>query len=834
MLRAAMSFSAANAAPPRLRAYQWGLGIVSAATMLLQISWTRALSVALWYHFAFLVISTAMLGFGVSGVLLTLGRRRWAALPLDHTLSVLAAAQAAAALLGFLVANHIPFAPFALLSDPHQLLYGPLYVLALAAPFVCSGLIAALLLGRHPAQAGGIYLFDLVGAGLGALLLVAVMPAGVSTAIAASAALACVAALIFATRRTRAPAAVLLVLALGLTWVAEQALPLRISPTKRLGARPIAEALAGPQRLYTGWNTFSRVDVIALRHSRMIAIDAGTAFTRLPRVNGPLATLGPVEDAHALALRPRQTRSALIIGSGGGVEVLAALRNGVQRVVAVEVNPLINDLVSGPMARYLGHAFADPRVELYTDEARSFIARHAERYDAIIAAHTISNAATAAGALSLAESYLLTVEALASCLDHLSPQGLLWITRPEPQLPRLAATVRAALDARGVTEPWRHVAIYAAPTADRSPSFFGGLYVGVRPLPEAWLADARQRLAAHALRALYLPGDAAGPAIYRAVLHSNASGLQALYRSSRRALAPTSDDRPFFNQHGRWGALRWADVAGAFRQEQRERMALEDQPVAEVVLLAVLMQSLLLALLLIVAPLALGRRAGAVLDRGSLPLLLYFSALGLGFMLAEVALIQRLTLFIGQPVHAFATVIGALLLSSGLGSGLSQRWAPTAATLRPRLLALLGLIIVALLSVSGAISLLLRHALAWSLGARLVTVGALLSPLGLLLGAAFPLALRHTGAKRPGLIPWAWGLNAVTSVVGAVLAVIAATIIGFKGVLALAAAVYGGAACAWLWECRRSGPGGACAEPATQPAGASRPAASLPHADSMP
>lgn len=804
MLGAAMASSNLPAAPPRLRAYQWGLGIVSAATMLLQISWTRALSVALWYHFAFLVISTAMLGFGVSGVLLTVGRRRWAAVRLDHALGILAAAQAAAALLGFALANHIPFAPFALLADPRQLIYGPLYVLALAAPFVCSGLIAALLLGRHPAQAGAIYLFDLVGAGVGALLLVAVMPAGVSTAIAASAALACVAAVIFATGRTRALAAVLLVLALGLTFGAEQILPLRISPTKRLGQRPIAEALEGPQRVSTGWNTFSRIDVIALRSSTTIAIDAGTAFTRLPRVKGPLSTLAPVEDAHALALRPHQTRSALIIGSGGGVEVLAALRNGVRRVVAVEVNPLINDLVRGPMAGYLGHLFADPRVELHTDEARSFIARHPERYDAIVAAHTISNAATAAGALSLAESYLLTVEALISCLDHLSAQGVLWITRPEPQLPRLVATVRAALTARGVARPERHVAVYAARTPDGSPSFFGGVYVSARPFPPAWLDDARQRLTAHALRVLYLPDQNAGPAIYRTLLQSDATTLGALYRSSRRALAPTSDDRPFFNQHGRWGALRWADITGAFSQQHRERMALEDQPVAEIVLLTVLLQSLLLALLLIVVPLALRRGSDAALDRRSLPLLLYFSALGLGFMLAEVALIQRLTLFIGQPVHAFAMVIGALLLSSGIGSGLSQRWAPTAASVRPRLLALLGLIAVALLAVTGATDLLLRHALAWELGTRLAAVGALVTPLGLLLGGAFPLALRHAGARHPTVIPWAWGLNAVTSVVGAVLAVIAATIIGFTGVLALAAATYALAALCWLWEWRLS------------------------------
>ncbi|MCC6751456.1 MAG: hypothetical protein IT371_27640 [Deltaproteobacteria bacterium] len=774
-------------APLRLKL---GLLALSAATLLLQVTWTRVLSVALWYHFAFLVVSTAMLGFGLSGVLLTLSSRLSALAP-ERALPWLCAGQVASTLGGFALANRIPFAPFSLLGDPWQLLYAPLYLLCIALPFVFSGLAAALLLKRYAAQAGRIYFYDLVGAALGCLLVIVTLRfAGGSGAIVASAALAAGATAFFAGREGRYAAVGALLLLFAASPYAERVVPIRISQNKTLGPVPVQELLEKGASLYTGWNAISRVDVMRAPWGRQILIDGGTAVTRMPRVAGRPTGKEGLADFRQQILRPGQ--SVLVIGSGGGWHVAAALRAGARRVVAVEVNPLINDLVATEMARFVGDIFSDPRVELHTDEARSFIRRRGERFDAILAGHTISNAATASGAMSLAENYVVTVEALRDYLAHLTERGRLWISRPEAQLPRLAATARAALEAHGVADSRRHVLAYALGT---EPSFFSVLVVSRAPLSAEEVRADSTILNRFGLRVLHLPGLEAGPGIYRQLLAAAPETLERLYDESAKQLRPATDDRPFFNQQTRWRDLSLATFRSVFSQADRARWALEDQPVGEVVLLIVLAQAGLLALLLILLPLWIGRRYGLA---GSGALLGYFFLLGLGFILVEMALIQRFTLFIGQPVHTFATVVGALLLSSGLGSLLSQRLVGYLPELPRRLVLILCLAVALLLLVALGSPVLLRAALGLPLAARVALSALVIFPVGLVLGMPFPLGLRYAGQARAQVIPWAWGLNAVASVVGSVLAIVLATAIGFSGVALAAAAVYAMAVVPWL------------------------------------
>lgn len=766
-----------------------GLLALSCATLLLQTAWTRVLSVSLWYHFAFLVVSTALLGFGLSGVLLTLSRRL-GALDLDRGLPWLALLYAAATLGGFWLANRIPFAPFSLLGEPLQLLLTPLYLLCIAAPFVLSGLCAAILLARRPAHAGRIYFFDLVGAGLGCLLLLAVMPVcGGSGTIVACAALACLGALGFAPAgRARALPllAALALAALAPSPFAERLFPIRISAAKTVGGGPsIDRELAGPTNLFTGWNTSSRIDVLPASWGRRILIDAGTAMTRMPRITGGLGALPPLEDERALALADgtRPAASVLVIGSGGGWDVLAALRAGARRVVAVEINPLINELVEQRMAAFVGGLFSDPRVQLVTAEARSFIRRSGEAYDAILASHTISNAATASGALSLAEDYVMTREAFVDYLGRLSPRGRLWFTRPEAQLPRLTATAREALAALGVEDAASRMVIFAGRGA---PSFYGGLLVSRAPLDAPERARAASLLGGARLRVLHLPGTTS-VAPYAELLTAHRAALPQLYRASPTQLAPASDDRPFFNQRARWSELGWSTLRRVFDQGGRTRMALEDQPVAEAVLALVLLQSGVLALLLIVIPLAVRLRG---VERRRLRLLLYFLCLGLGFILCEIALIQRFTLFLGQPIHTFAVVVGTLLVSSGVGSLLSARLFRGEERLRRRVTLLLVAIALVVFAVATLGPRLLHLALGLPLGLRVLCAALLIAPLGVLLGMPFPAVLGHTGRVAPGTIPWAWGLNAVASVVGSVAAMVLATVVGFGGVLLLAGGVY--------------------------------------------
>ena len=777
---------------------RFALLLLSCATLLLQVTWTRILSVCLWYHFAFLVISTAMLGFGVSGVILGISRRL-AKVDLGRWLPLLSLAQVGLTIAGFIIANRLPFAPFSLLTDGWQWLYAPIYLLCVALPFVTSGLVVALLLSRQGRSAATLYCFDLLGAGLGCLAIVIVMPAlGGSGSVLCSAALSAAAASLFGLSRggqrpklgqLRAAALLLCLACFGAALRADHWLPLRISPTKRWQGKPVQAVLDSDQRLFSGWTTSSRVDVLPAAGGRAILIDAGTALTRMPHVTRNPQAMGPLRDERSLVLQPALTRSALIIGSGGGLEVLTALRNGLRRVVAVEINPLINRLVTGQMASFVGRIFSAPQVSLNTAEARSFLRRSTERYDAIIAAHTISNAASASGALSLAEEYVLTREAFSDYLEHLSPAGRLLITRPQNQLPRLTATAREALVELGIERPGEHVLLFA------HSGFSAGMIVSRTAISPAQSQKTARLLARQRIRPLYLPHIARRGTVYRAILDERAQ-LQQLYRNHATRLRPATDDRPFFAHRTRWRDLNIAALKRVFSQDARGRVALEDQPVAEVALGMVFVQSTLLAVGLVLLPLWWTRRESLA---GGAPSLGYFLLLGLGFILTEIALIQRLTLYIGRPVYTFAVVVGTLLVSSGVGSLISGRLFAGASPRWGRLRWLLAGCAATLLLFNWTTPSLLRATLGLALPWRVVLCVTIVSPLGLLLGMPFPTGLNYLARHRQPLIAWAWGINAVASVVGSVAAIILATLLGFSRVFAVAAVIYLLAVAMWYW-----------------------------------
>ncbi|MCP4579104.1 MAG: hypothetical protein GY846_22755, partial [Deltaproteobacteria bacterium] len=240
------------------------------------------------------------------------------------------------------------------------------------------------------------------------------------------------------------------------------------------------------------------------RIQRSILIDGGTAVTRLAHPGKAIHALTPGEDDESFFLRRFLAPSVLVVGSGGGREVLLALRNRASHVEAVEINPAINRIVTGDMAAFLGRLFENPKVKLFTDEARSFLSRSKERYDVIHCPHTISNAAMASGSLSLAENYLLTVEAFGDYMSHLRETGLVLITRPEAHLPRLFSTARAALEAQSKGPISSRVIAWRRPSPGLS--FYAGF--ALRQVP--FSKDEIQRFAAllkkQNLEPLYLPG----------------------------------------------------------------------------------------------------------------------------------------------------------------------------------------------------------------------------------------------------------------------------------------------------------------------------------------
>lgn len=790
-----------------------GIFLLSMATLLLELSLTRVLSVAMFYHFGFLVISTALLGFAVSGVILALWRELRERIPLDRALVWISTLFGVLTLSCFWLMGRIPFDPFVLFSDRRQWLFISLYYVVLATPFFCSGLALGLLFTRGTQQIHHLYAFDLLGAGIGCGALVLIMPAfGGSGSVVIAAAFGMMAAVLFGLSRARNGSLLTALLCVGtvvLAFYANGVLPITVTPAK---------ILSHSKPLLTAWNTFSRIDVFETPAQpekqvpaiRRIIYDSGTAVTSMHDMRiGVRQYLSQHKDdadyRTGIAYLGKQKPKILIIGSGGGAQVLDALHFGAGSITAVEVNPIINDVVLHRMNDFWGGLFSQPEVRLVTDEGRSFVRRSHDQFDAIISVHTISNAALASGALALSENYVLTREAFEDYLDHLSADGIIYFTRPEPQIARLFATAREALANRGVQDFSSHFYAFRIPPDDAErkrfganrPSFRAGLLVKKSPFTSEEIHEIESLLGvAHqwnessvpAAEVLYSPIQTSAKTIYQTLLTS--SDLPALYRSEAQQLKPATDDRPFFNHLTRWSSINTGMLRELFTEKLFGGLALGDRPIAEVCLLVLFAQTIVISTVLILLPLARFSREG-LQAQNSAALLVYFAALGLGFISIEMALLSQFTLFLGQPVYTFAVVLASLLVFSGVGANLSGRlWANPHHALQQ----ILPLLLCVLVLTAFLLPMLFRAALGLSLPLRVLIGVVALAPMGILLGMPFPTALRMVSEVSSPLVPWSWGVNGFFTVIGTICAQILAMTFGFRFVLLCGAMCY---AVAW-------------------------------------
>ena len=787
------------------RRHYVGVFLLCAATLLLELSLTRVLSVTLWYHFGFLVISTALLGFGASGVTLALWRRLRETAPLDQSLSAMSLLFGVSTVASFWLLQKIPFDPFSLLSDPKQLLLMPLYFLTVVVPFFFAGLALGLLFTRGTDKINRLYAFDLLGAGLGCGAIALVLPTfgGAGSVVIAAVVGAC-ASVVFGWREARPVAlgaGAAAVAGLMLALVAETALPLTITANKF--HPPIKPT-------YSAWNIFTRIQMYDRpkgKHTKApevgFVIDAGTAYTGIQLLKPDFRTFAatltdPMDFDSQVAYLGKVKPRVLIIGSGAGSQVLDAVQYGAGDITAIEINPIINDAITHRFKDRWGGLFDQPNVHLFTAEARSFVRRSPDTYDAIVSEHTISNSAIASGALALTENYVLTKEAFEDYYAHLSADGVIFFTRPQDQIPRLLATGRAVLEAHGAKDPGAHLYAFGGrPGKDaattRQNRFSAGMLLKKTPFTanEIYRMDAFLGVAKPDgdVAALYTPLDRERDPLFQRIL--TARDLKAVYDQNDVILAPATDNQPFFNAHVRWSSIGLKTVLDVFRQDKMGRDALEDRPVAEVTLIVLLIQTVLIAGALIVSPLLLFKREDLQAP-GRGRMLAYFASLGLGFIFIEVVFLQHFILFLGQPIYTFAVVLAGLLVFTGLGSILSERMG---AQPRERLNRIIPALLV-LLAVTAALTpVLFRAELGLPLPARIVLSLAVIAPLGVLLGMPFPTGMSIVSEEAPGLTPWAWGINGFFTVIGTILALILAMILGFSAVLALAGACY---LTAWL------------------------------------
>jgi spermidine synthase len=504
----------------------------------------------------------------------------------------------------------------------------------------------------------------------------------------------------------------------------------------------------------------------------------------------PLAYLDYTTAAlpYHLLERPR----VLILGAGGGADVLLALYHGAPEIDAIELNPQFVGLVKETYADFAGRLYDRRKVRIIVAEARGFVAGGGERYDLIELPLVDSFATAAAGTLSLAESYLYTVEAFAAYLRHLRPGGYLAITRwlklPPRDSLKLIATALDALAGSGIAEPGRQLALLRSWSTTT-------LIVKNGPLSEADIVGMRQFAEARSFDLAYYPGMQRAEADRFNILGEPYffDGAMALIGPDREAfldrykfdLSPATDDRPYFFDFFKWRAL-----PELLARRASGGAALLDWGYP--ILVATLVQAGALSLLLILMPLRFLRGEPAA---GRWRVAIYFLAIALAFLFIEIASIQRFILFLGHPLYATSVVLCGFLVFAGLGSGAAARlegrltaW-HIAPGISPIAVAVGGIALVGLAHLL-VLPPLFDLLMPLSDIAKIPISLALVAPLAFCMGMPFPLALSRLAAQSPGLVPWAWGINGCASVLSAILATLLAMSFGFRAVVLIALALY--------------------------------------------
>lgn len=797
------------------------IALVSAAAMAWQLLLVRWLAIAHWQPFAVVIISLALLGHGASGSVLSLLQARL--LPrFEAWFAGSALAFALGAVASLWLARAIPFNGLELAWDLRQSGWLAALYLCLSLPFFFAAACFGLAFARHGARIPLLYGADLLGAGAGAALALAVAWfASVEALLPAMALLAPLAAVVVAGRRVRWLLASACVAALLAGLAASHALAPPVNPFKGLArALLVRDArVVGERHGPHGWLAvvdsprapLRQVPGLGLSNLQPPAPQLGLYLDgdgplAITRAGAPadVAYLGRTTSAlpYLLLHRPR----VLVLGAGGGGEVLQALVLGARSVDVVEPDrrrlQLLRDL--GAFATGPGR---DPRVRVHLADARAFVRAGAARgghpgdgsaYDLIVLAPNASFATGSSGAQAVAEDYGATVEAVGAYRARLSPGGMLAVTRWEKQPPRdalkLFATAAAALREARVPDPGAHLLVVRNWDAST-------LLLRRDPFAPAAIARVRGFLDAQGFDPVHLPGADPGPdrARFHAMARDEAAtGAPALLSEGARGyierykfdIAPARDDRPYFANF-----FRWSTLPELWRlRGQGSAVLLES---GYLLLVAALLQALPLALLLVLAPLLALPRARAPLERGRAAA--YFIGLGLAFLLVEIACLSRLTLLVGHPLLAMGAGLAAFLLSAGAGSVLAQRGLARgaradAAALR-RAVAWVG---IALAWHFAWFPAAFALGAGWPSGLRALLGVATVAPLALAMGFPFALGLSRLARDAPAFVPWAWGLNGCASVVAAIAALLLALEAGLRATLLVAFGLY--VAAAWLWR----------------------------------
>jgi hypothetical protein len=791
--------------------------LISGAVLVLEIALTRLFSIYLSYHFAFMVISIAMLGIGSAGTVLSLTTAGKDQRDIDSRMAVYALLAGISITAGYAFINHISFDPVKLAWDWKQIFSVALFCFVLSVPFFFSGMLIATAFSTYSEQSEIIYGSDLLGAGTGSLAVLALLQgAGPEYAVLAASVLCCTASLVIGGKKART--AVLLFLISGGVFILTnpEELRVRLSPYKPLS---LALKHPGAEHLDTYHNAFSRIDTLkspAVRFAPGLSLtypgdlpeqiglstDGGemNAVTKGDRTEAlsfleflPSAVAYKIKSPPSLRKGREGGIDVLVLEPKGGLPVLMAEHYAFAETHKIESNPLMVTILRDELREFSGGIYES---NTWSGLGRGLLKNRRFRRDSSSRFDIIDLPMTGvspAGSFGITEDYRFTVEAFKEYLDALKEEGImsisLYILPPPRTELRIIGTVIQALEQRGVSDVSRHIA------AIRS---WDSITILVKnsPFQEEEIGRIKDFAKQMRFDLLSYPGIKEKETNVYIRMPSNEyflAFMNLLNPHERKGfredylfnIEPVTDESPFFYSYLKLKNIKVIyDVMG-----RKWQYFIEEGYLLPVIFLQVFFLSLVLILLPVFS--VKGLRSGSpprsarLQERqGIFPVLVYFAMLGMGFMFVEVTLIQRSILPLVNPSYSVATVLTAILISSGTGSMMSSRMNIF------RVSAALPVLIVFTALYSLFFPLFLGVLSPYSLKLKITAVFLALIPLGFFMGIPFPAGIKILGQGNRTLIPWAWAVNGCLSVLAPILTIMLAMAWGFQTVLWSGAAAY--------------------------------------------
>ena len=798
----------------------FGILLVSLSILVYELTLTRVFSIIQWNYLAFMIISIAFLGYGASGTFLTITpslSKKNSIHYLPDLLSRFSLLYSLSILLSIFLITQIPFDLYRLNVDSYQWFYLVIYYLAVALPFFFAGICISLAISRLPEKVGKLYFFDLTGASIGCLaFLFFTNHMQIINLVILLAIIGFIASFLFSITQRRRIFSILPLFLISILIVIHissySPLSLPINPYKELFT-----FLRYPDTkiLFEDENSFSQIKVVqgqAIKYApglslnfderipeQLAILTDNSGLSAITRFDGSKDSIRFTDQlTNALGFHLAKKREhILVIGAGGGLDILSAIYHESKKIEVIELNPIVIDLMKEQYDNYSGQLFNRPEVTILQGEARSVLKNIDNDFDLIQLSLIGSASSSSGGFHSISENYLYTVEGMIDFLAHLSDEGVICITRwllfPPRESVKLTAIALEALDKMEIDNPENHVALIR--------SWGTTTFIcSKNPINERMTGIIKSFCRERSFDPIYFPDinlnqvnqnhRLENPYYFQAISslmeHFKEGRMDEAYQDYFFNITPATDNRPFF-----FYFLKWRNIPTIVKDTNYWQPMIEW---GNLIVFATLIQGIIFSFFFIFLPLFVKKISPG---KGWYFPIFYFAALGLGYMLIEISFIQKFILYLTNPIYASSAIIFSFLFFSGLGSRYSERFSGKGLFYLKHIV---PTICVLLIIYQGLIPTIFHYTIPFAIPIRFILSSCLIAPLAFLMGMPFPLGIGIVAERKEKLIPWAWATNNFCSILASVSAVMIALSFGFQAVGHLAAVIYLGGLLAMIWS----------------------------------